>query len=159
MKKSSILLITLFIFLFSPITEAQVFYKWVNERGVINFTDNLDNVPKEYIEVIEVKEFRSPRIGVVLGYPPSPVSPVEIPTEERPALNIKELHSFRIRDRISTLENRLRLEKGKRVELLRAGRLYSPDERSHFQIERVDRKIAGLEAEIRDLRSRLRSLR
>jgi len=157
MKKSSILLITLFIFLFSPITEAQVFYKWVDERGVINFTDNLDNVPREYIEVIEVKEFRSPR--VVLGYPPSPVSPVEIPTEERPALNIKELHSSRIRDRISTLENRLRLEKEKRVELLRAGRLYSPDERSHFQIERIDRKIAGLGAEIRDLRSRLRSLR
>ncbi len=50
--------IILFIFFISQISFAQV-YKWVDEKGVTHFTDDISQVPEEYrprAETIEVRE-------------------------------------------------------------------------------------------------------
>ena len=42
--------------LVTPVSAATV-YKWVDEKGVVNFTDDLNNVPSAYQNQVEVKEY------------------------------------------------------------------------------------------------------
>jgi len=58
MKKASILLI---LFIFSSHAYAATAYKWVDREGVVNYTDDLGNVPPEYREKVEVEESVSER--------------------------------------------------------------------------------------------------
>jgi hypothetical protein len=42
--------------LVTPVSAATI-YKWEDERGVVNFTDDFDNVPSAYRDQVEVKEY------------------------------------------------------------------------------------------------------
>ena len=35
--------------------QAHTFYKWVDEKGVVNFTDDYDNVPRAYRDLVEIE--------------------------------------------------------------------------------------------------------
>jgi hypothetical protein len=54
MNKFVILLILL---AFAISANAATIYKWVDEKGVVNFTDNYNNVPSSYSDQVEVKEY------------------------------------------------------------------------------------------------------
>jgi hypothetical protein len=47
-------LIPLMILLTSTL-QAHTFYKWVDEKGVVNFTDDYDNVPRAYRDRVEIE--------------------------------------------------------------------------------------------------------
>jgi hypothetical protein len=52
MRKMFILLILL---IFVSPASAHTFYKWVDEKGVVNFTDDYDNVPRAYRDRVEIE--------------------------------------------------------------------------------------------------------
>lgn len=47
-------LIPLMILLTSTL-QAHTFYKWVDEKGVVNFTDDYDNIPRAYRDRVEIE--------------------------------------------------------------------------------------------------------
>ena len=51
------LLILLILFTFTVPAYAATIYKWVDEKGVVNFTDDYNNVPSSYRDRVEVKEY------------------------------------------------------------------------------------------------------
>jgi hypothetical protein len=42
------------IFLASPL-QAHTFYKWVDEKGIVNYTDDYDNIPRAYRDRVEIE--------------------------------------------------------------------------------------------------------
>ena len=54
MKKIFILLISL---LFAVPAYANTIYKWVDKEGVVNYTDDINNVPKSYRDRVKREEF------------------------------------------------------------------------------------------------------
>ena len=50
---------------------AQEIYRWVNEKGIVNFTDNLHSIPEKYRGASEKKVF-----------PPSPEIPTPAPRDD-----------------------------------------------------------------------------
>ncbi len=50
-------LILLILFTFTVPAYAATIYKWVDEKGVVNFTDNYNNVPSSYRDRVEVKHY------------------------------------------------------------------------------------------------------
>jgi hypothetical protein len=53
---TKLLLFLLLFVLVTPVSAATV-YKWVDEKGVVNFTDDLNNVPPAYQNQVEAKEY------------------------------------------------------------------------------------------------------
>lgn len=162
MRSVCILSIAVFILLSFPHANAQeIYFKWVDEKGVPNFVDSLDKVPKKYFTQVELKKF--PPLEVALGYPP-PISPalIEMPSEEKLEPTIEEARLAQIRNKISILENRLRWEKARERELSEVRRKLmrhredlslakSPD----FRIQLSSDRIQRLEGEIDRLRAML----
>jgi hypothetical protein len=56
MRKFSEVLILAVIFLLTSSLDAATIYKWVDKKGVVNFTDDIRNVPREYRDEVEVRE-------------------------------------------------------------------------------------------------------
>jgi hypothetical protein len=56
MKK---LLILLILLAFASLANAAIIYKWVDDNGVVNFTDDYGQVPSHYRDQVEIKEFVS----------------------------------------------------------------------------------------------------
>ena len=54
MKKMLILFIILFRFLFRP-PMLTTFYKWVDEKGIVNYTDDYDRIPPAYRNRVEIE--------------------------------------------------------------------------------------------------------
>ncbi len=65
-------LILLILFTFTVPAYAATIYKWVDEKGVVNFTDNYNNVPSSYRDRVEVKEYLTEGVAppYTLGVPP-----------------------------------------------------------------------------------------
>ena len=51
------LFIILILLTFSITAYAHTFYKWMDEEGVVNFTDDYSNVPPSYRDRVEVREY------------------------------------------------------------------------------------------------------
>lgn len=81
MKKSSVAPIALCVFLFFPTpSSAGEIFRWVDEDGVIHFTDNLHNIPEKSragIERIETPE-RPPGLDL-----PEPMGKVSVPIQKQ----------------------------------------------------------------------------
>lgn len=54
MKKIRIFCL-LFLFVFASSAYAEAIYKWLDEKGVVNYTDDYGKVPSEYRQRVEVK--------------------------------------------------------------------------------------------------------
>jgi len=52
------LLILLILLIFTVPAYAATIYKWVDKEGVVNFTDDYNNVPSSYRDRVEVKHYR-----------------------------------------------------------------------------------------------------
>jgi len=52
----------LFIFLFSASASNGEFYKWVDKKGSIHFTDNYQQIPREYRDQIETRKMPDTRV-------------------------------------------------------------------------------------------------
>ncbi len=49
-----VILILLMTLLASPL-EAHTFYKWVDEKGIVNYTDDYNNIPSAYRDRVEIQ--------------------------------------------------------------------------------------------------------
>jgi chromosome segregation ATPase len=56
MRRFPEVLILVVIFLLTSSLDAATIYKWVDKKGVVNFTDDIRNVPREYRDEVKVKE-------------------------------------------------------------------------------------------------------
>jgi chromosome segregation ATPase len=63
-----IFLIFLILLAFAIPANAATIYKWVDERGVVNFTDDYSNVPSSYRDQVAAKDY--PIEGVAPSYSP-----------------------------------------------------------------------------------------
>src|SRR4030042_1212504 len=53
-KLNFVILILLITLLASPL-EAHTFYKWVDEKGIVNYTDDYNNIPSAYTDRVEIQ--------------------------------------------------------------------------------------------------------
>lgn len=65
----------------SPVSAAV--YEWVDDKGVVSYTDNMDKIPKKYLPKVKEKEVGDSRITV---RPSSPVDTVA-PRAQAPTVN------------------------------------------------------------------------
>jgi len=65
-------LIFLILLAFAIPANAATIYKWVDEKGVVNFTDNYNNVPSSYRDQVEVKHYLTEGVAppYTLNVPP-----------------------------------------------------------------------------------------
>ncbi|MFB3884784.1 MAG: DUF4124 domain-containing protein [Thermodesulfobacteriota bacterium] len=68
-------LIFIFLLAFAVSANAAPIYKWVDEGGVVNFTDDYDKVPAPYRDRVEVRDYLTE--GVAPSYSLSPSSQKE----------------------------------------------------------------------------------
>lgn len=52
------MIILLILLLFVSPAYAHTFYKWVDEKGTVNITDDYDNIPSKYRERVEIEWFQ-----------------------------------------------------------------------------------------------------
>jgi hypothetical protein len=50
--------IFLILLMFSSIAHASTFYKWVDEKGTVNITDDYDNIPSKHRGRVEIEWFQ-----------------------------------------------------------------------------------------------------
>lgn len=50
-------LILLILFMFTVPASGATIYKWVDKEGVVNYTDDINNVPSSYRDQVEVKHY------------------------------------------------------------------------------------------------------
>jgi len=69
MKKAIVLLLTLACFVFTSFASATI-YRWVDEKGVTNFTDDYDKIPPTYRDKAEQVKVAKPGPSVASQVPP-----------------------------------------------------------------------------------------
>ncbi|MEE9569558.1 MAG: DUF4124 domain-containing protein [Candidatus Binatia bacterium] len=52
----------LFIFLFPASASSGEFYKWVDKKGSVHFTDNYQQIPREYRDQVETRKMPDTRV-------------------------------------------------------------------------------------------------
>ena len=78
--KIKILLITLFIII-SDLSFAET-YKWIDEKGVIHFTDNLTQIPEKYRSQVEKIELQEEKAVIEKGVVTPPKKREDIPRDQ-----------------------------------------------------------------------------
>jgi len=55
MKTRPMVFLMLAFFFLSPSLQAHTFYKWVDEKGVVNYTDDYNRIPPAYRDRVEIE--------------------------------------------------------------------------------------------------------
>jgi hypothetical protein len=88
--KLAVLLSMLFIG-FSVIASADI-YQWVDNNGVVNFTDNIDSIPKKYQNKVKVQSSDNPSQGATVSE--SAQSTVQGDNKQQPEGSSPQLKTF-----------------------------------------------------------------
>jgi hypothetical protein len=166
MRKTLIFLI-MFTFVFPAYSTT--IYKWVDEKGVVNFTDDFNNVPSPYRGQVEAKEYITEG-GSPLTTEDRPASSVLPQTKEEVRADIYGRDETWWRERVSPWNERLQEatsnrdrtqnEIVRRAEELGTKTFWS---RSQYQIQasgvaRLKEAMMMYEAQIAEVRSQLAKL-
>lgn len=95
MKSIKISLILILFFIISSLTYSEV-YKWIDEKGIIHFTDDLSKIPKRYIEQIETISFPKEATFPVLKGKSTKSNPPVISSTEPKGVEVNLLRRYEL---------------------------------------------------------------
>jgi hypothetical protein len=163
----------LFLFLSASVlaipASAATVYKWVDEKGVVNFTDDFNNVPSSYRDQVEVKEYLMEG-GSALTTLEGPTPPVTAQPKEEMRADIYGRDETWWRERVRPWNELLSKatenhEKVQQKFLAKAEELSTRTywSRSQYQmnvleLERLNGELAKYEAQIGEAKERLEKL-
>lgn len=160
MKKSSFLLIQVFVIIYCFHSYAEIF-KWEDEKGNIHYTDDYSKIPKKYIKSIEIIEFFDKEDSSNKTTKELPLDKVENKEEKDILGRDKQYWRSRaedLRNRIKKLQELIEILRVKYNELTeKYNDSKSNIERFHIRQERdsVKSEMDNLKREIEDLRIKL----
>lgn len=154
-----LLLSLLILALLSPLPARAAFYQWTDAEGVVHFTDNRNNIPKQYQDRARRVEVSDSATTVV----PSAGGAVQLEPQRKAAE--PGGHGERWwRDRYKTLRNELkslqdgRTRKEQALEELRRKRTFFHKASDRQAINVMEADIAGDDAKISEMLNRIQAL-
>jgi hypothetical protein len=164
MKIFLVLLVTVFGVSISAYADT---YQWVDDKGVVNFTDNPESIPKKYLKKVKVLPSVAPEQGSQAESTDEAAPPAPSAQSTEPGLQ-KEIYGGHdeswwrsrysgLRGEIKSLQDGLPAKREELEELRRAQTIYTfPRNREAYQNKLAE--IQRDEARISDLTSQLANL-